>query len=139
MMTARKLILTISASILVVCASAQTAGYDVVVYGGTSSGVMAAYTAALDGMKVALIEQTGHVGGLTTSGIGNVDIGWPRTVGGYTAEFLRTVGAHYGNPYKMQISLECKVAERIFDSWLQESGVDVILHKRLRAKAVYIK
>ncbi len=135
MMTARKLILTISASILAVCASAQTAGYDVVVYGGTSSGVMAAYTAALDGMKVALIEQTGHVGGLTTSGIGNVDIGWPRTVGGYTAEFLRTVGAHYGNPYKMQISLECKVAERIFDSWLQESGVDVILHKRLREKA----
>lgn len=133
-MEIRKSISTVLASMLTVCAAAQTAGYDVIVYGGTSSGVIAAYTAAKDGMKVALIERTGHVGGLTTSGIGNVDIGWPRTVGGYTAEFLRTVGAHYGNPYKMQISLECKVAEQVYDSWLEETGVDVVLHKRLREK-----
>lgn len=134
MMALRIFIFTILASALAVCAGAQPVKYDVIVYGGTSSGVIAAYTAAKDGMKTALIERTSHVGGLTTSGIGNVDIGWPRTVGGYTAEFLRTVGAHYGNPHKMQISLECKVAEQVFDAWLEEAGVDVFFHKRLREK-----
>lgn len=116
---------------LAVCSYAQTAEYDLVVYGGTSSGVIASYTAAKAGLKVALVERTGHVGGMTTSGIGNVDIGWPATVGGYTADFLRAVGAHYGTPDKMQISLECKVAEDIFDAWLASAGVDVILHARL--------
>lgn len=116
---------------LAVCSYAQTAEYDLVVYGGTSSGVIASYTAAKAGLKVALVERTGHVGGMTTSGIGNVDIGWPATVGGYTADFLRAVGAHYGTPDKMQISLECKVAEDIFDAWLSSAGVDVILHARL--------
>lgn len=131
-MEIRKYMVAIAAFMSAAIAEATDNSYDLIVYGGTSSGVIAAYTAAKDGMNVALIEDSGHVGGLTTSGIGNVDIGWPRTVGGYTAEFLRAVGAHYGNPYKMQISLECKVAEQIYDSWLEQTGVDVILNKRLK-------
>lgn len=128
----KRLIISTLASLLSVCALAQAGSYDLLVYGGTSSGVIAAYTAAREGLSVALIERTGHVGGLTTSGIGNVDIGWATTVGGYTAEFLRTVGAHYGTPHKMQIALECKVAEQIYNDMLAKSGVDVILHSRLK-------
>ncbi len=126
--------LTILASVLSLPVFAGGGSYDVVVYSGTSSGVMAAYTAAKEGLSVALLERTGHVGGLTTSGIGNVDIGWPTTVGGYTAEFLRKVGAHYGTPHRMQIHLECKVAEGIMNEMLSETGVNVFLHTRLQEK-----
>ncbi len=130
----RKLVISVMASMLSVCALAQAGGYDVVVYGGTASGVITAYTAAKEGLSVALLERTGHVGGLTTSGIGNVDIGWPTTVGGYTAEFLRTVGAHYGTPHKMQIHLECKVAEQIMNRMLAETGVHTVFHTRLQER-----
>ncbi|MBO7602840.1 MAG: FAD-dependent oxidoreductase [Bacteroidales bacterium] len=130
----KKLIISTIAALLSVCAAAQAESYDLVVYGGTSSGVIAAYTAAREGLSVALVERTAHVGGLTTSGIGNVDIGWATTVGGYTAEFLRTVGAHYGTPHKMQIALECKIAEQVFNDMLSQTGVKVIYGTRLQEK-----
>ncbi|MFB0974200.1 MAG: FAD-dependent oxidoreductase, partial [Bacteroidales bacterium] len=44
--------------------------YDVCVYGGTSSGVIAAISAARSGCKVLLVEPTSHIGGLTTGGLG---------------------------------------------------------------------
>ena len=130
----KKLIISTIAAFISLCAMARTESYDLVVYGGTSSGVIAAYTAAREGLSVALVESTAHVGGLTTSGIGNVDIGWATTVGGYTAEFLRTVGAHYGTPHKMQIALECKIAEQVFNDMLEQSGVKVLFGSRLREK-----
>ena len=130
----KRALLTLAASLLSVCAFAQTESYDVVVYGGNSAGVIAAYTAGMQGLKVALLERTAHVGGLTTSGIGNVDIGWSQTVGGYTADFLRRVGAHYGTPHRMQISLECSVAEKVFLQMLQEAGVEVFYNTRMAEK-----
>ena len=130
----KKFLNFVLAWLLPVCATAQAGSYDVVVYSGTASGVIAAYTAAKEGLSVALVERTGHVGGLTTSGIGNVDIGWATTVGGYTAEFLRKVGAHYGTPHRMQIALECKIAEGIFNEMLSSTGVDVLYHTRLQEK-----
>lgn len=49
--------------------------YDVVVYGGTLGGINAAFTAALNGARVALVEPTGHVGGMTgAGGLGQIDI-----------------------------------------------------------------
>ena len=47
--------------------------YDVVVYGATPSGVMAAVAASRQGGHVLLIEQTKHVGGMNTSGIGTAE------------------------------------------------------------------
>jgi NADPH-dependent 2,4-dienoyl-CoA reductase/sulfur reductase-like enzyme len=52
---------------------AQTAVYDVVVYGGTPAGVIATVAAAREGANVLLIEQTKHVGGMNTSGIGTAE------------------------------------------------------------------
>ena len=39
---------------------------DVCVYGGTSAGVIAAYTAIQEGKKAILIEPTHRIGGMTT-------------------------------------------------------------------------
>ena len=48
---------------------------DVCVYGGTSAGVVAAYSAKKMGKSVLLIEPGKYLGGMTTGGLGMTDIG----------------------------------------------------------------
>lgn len=57
--------------------------YDVVVYGGTIAGINAAWTARLLGAKVALVEPTANLGGVTGSGgLTNIDIWYLGHIGG---------------------------------------------------------
>ncbi len=119
-------------------AFAGSDSYDLVVYGGSSSGVMAAYTAAKTGQKVALLAEGEHLGGLTSSGIGHIDVGWVQTIGGYTREFMRRAGRHYGLNH-MAINVECSVAEKIFNEMLGETDAAVFLNTRLRQENGVIK
>ena len=64
---------------------------DVVVYGGTSGGVIAAVAAARENCSVIIVEETGHLGGMTSSGLGHVDIARPETLGGLTLEYFKSV------------------------------------------------
>ena len=50
--------------------SAATRSFDVVVYGGTAGGVIAAVAAAREGLNTALLEPTVHVGGMVSGGLG---------------------------------------------------------------------
>ena len=45
--------------------------FDVVVYGGTAAGVVAAVQARRMGRTVVLLEPGRHLGGLTTGGLGH--------------------------------------------------------------------
>ena len=56
-------------------ADAETRQADVVVYGDASGGVTAAVQAARMGKKVIFVSQYGHLGGMTSSGLGWTDIG----------------------------------------------------------------
>jgi succinate dehydrogenase/fumarate reductase flavoprotein subunit len=49
--------------------------YDLVVYGGTSAGIAAAIQAKRMGKSVLLLEPGLVIGGLTTGGLGQTDIG----------------------------------------------------------------
>src|SRR5439155_309279 len=49
--------------------------YDVIVYDGTSGGAIAAVAAARLGKKVALIEPSRHLGGMSSGGLGWTDNG----------------------------------------------------------------
>ncbi|MFH1068934.1 MAG: FAD-dependent oxidoreductase, partial [Candidatus Glassbacteria bacterium] len=49
--------------------------YDVVIYGGTSAGVIAAVQTIGLGKTVVLIEPGRHLGGLSSGGLGATDIG----------------------------------------------------------------
>src|SRR5687768_14205506 len=69
--------------------------FDVVVYGGTSGGVAAAAQAARMGKRVALIEPTGHLGGLSSGGLGWTDMGNPNVVGGLSREFYHRIYRYY--------------------------------------------
>lgn len=68
---------------------------DVVVYGATSAGVMAAVQLAKMGKSVELIESGDHFGGLTTGGLGATDIGNKGVIGGLSRQFYERVAKHY--------------------------------------------
>jgi 2-polyprenyl-6-methoxyphenol hydroxylase-like FAD-dependent oxidoreductase len=73
--------------------SAQERTYDIVIYGGTSSGIAAAVQAVRMGKSVVVIEPTDRVGGLTTGGLGQTDIGNKAAIGGIAREFYQPSGA----------------------------------------------
>ena len=72
--------------------------YDVVVYGGTSAGISAAIQASRMGKKVVLIEPTNRIGGLTTGGLGQTDIGNKHVIGGISREFYQNIKKYYDDP-----------------------------------------
>jgi hypothetical protein len=110
---------------------------DLIVYGGTASGVMAAYSAGRDGLKVVLLEPGSHLGGMVTGGLSATDIADYWVIGGYARAFYLRAAAHYGvhNLDKPgNWFSEPHVDESIFTAMLKDAGVDVHLHEQLQAK-----
>lgn len=123
---------------------------DVVVYGDASGGVTSAIQVARMGKSVILVSQYGHLGGLTSSGLGFTDIGNDAILGGIAKEFYRRLYLHYqkdeawthekretfpnrgqGGPAlnpetKLASTFEPKVAERVFDEMAREAGVRIV-------------
>lgn len=112
----------------------QKKSYDVVVYGATSSGMIAAYAAAKEGVKVAVLAQNNHVGGLTTSGLGSVDKGIDTTIGGYTLDYFKRVGQYYDFQGKPAFLLTPHIAEKVFLQLAKEAGVDIYYNTRIVEK-----
>ena len=73
----RKLICCATAALMLLLSacSSPEAEYDVCVYGGTSAGVIAAYAVAKQGKKVLLVEPGQRLGGMSSGGLGQTDIG----------------------------------------------------------------
>ncbi|GAB2931858.1 hypothetical protein GCM10027203_35240 [Nonomuraea fastidiosa] len=105
---------------------------EVVVYGATSGGVCAAVAAARRGLDTVLLEPGRHVGGMTSGGLGYTDIGDVRVLGGMAAEFRQAVADAYGVAPGHYAGPEPHVAERIFSSWLERAGVEVVFDAPLR-------
>src|SRR5690554_2705970 len=72
--------------------------YDVVIYGGTSAGIASAIQSSRMGKSVVLIEPGKRLGGLTTGGLGQTDIGNKHVVGGISREFYQNIGKYYQIP-----------------------------------------
>ena len=68
---------------------------DVIIYGGTSAGISAAIQTVRLGKSVILIEPTNRLGGLTTGGLGQTDIGNKQVIGGIAREFYRNIKKYY--------------------------------------------
>ncbi|HLT06960.1 MAG TPA: FAD-dependent oxidoreductase [Cyclobacteriaceae bacterium] len=114
------------------CQEKETpATYDVVVYGGTSAGIIAAYTAKTMGKSVYIIEPSRHLGGLTTGGLGYTDIGNKYAVTGLSRDFYRRLGKHYGK-FEQWI-FEPHVAKNIFQQYLNEAELEVLYEHRIVA------
>src|SRR5215470_12056650 len=108
--------------------------FDVVVYGGTAGGVIAAVSAAREGLNVALLEPGRHLGGMVSGGLSWTDFGKKDVIGGYALEFYWRAGRHYEmSRYGQEIAWmhEPHVAEDIFREMLREARVSVLLQHRL--------
>ena len=100
----------------------QQIAVDVLVFGATSGGVIAASAAAKEGMTVILADPETHVGGMSSGGLGQTDIGNKFAITGMSRDFYRRIGAHYGKPE--QWIFEPHVADSIFRTIIREDRID---------------
>ena len=77
---------------------AEENSYDVVIYGGTSAGVIAAVQVTKMDKSVVVVSPDKHLGGLTAGGLGWTDSGQKRAVGGLSRNFYQRVKKHYDQP-----------------------------------------
>jgi len=139
----------------------RTREADIVVYGGTAAGVVAAVQAAKMGKSVIVVGPGRHLGGLTSGGLGFTDAGNTRAIGGLAREFYERVYQHYsdasawrwqriedfknvGQGSRARVdseramwTFEPHVAEAIFETWIAEHQVPVYRNEWLdRARGV---
>jgi hypothetical protein len=143
----KKILLSLALSLPL---SAAEKAHDIVVYGGTSGGIIAAIHAAKSQRSVVLVSPTPYLGGLTTSGLGWTDLGSDAILGGLSRDFYTRVFRHYqknaawtwepranyanqgqGQPAlnpetELASVFEPSVATAIFDDMLKENGVTVV-------------
>ena len=130
--------------------TATAADYDVVVYGGTCAGVVAAVQATKMGKTVVLVGPDKHLGGLSSGGIGYTDTGNKAVIGGLARDFYHRVWKHYddeaawtwqkksefGNKGQGTPAIDGKeqtmwlfephVAEQIFEEYVSENHIPVL-------------
>ena len=111
------------------CKSNPKEEYDICIYGGTSAGVIAAYSAKMLDKKVLLIEPQSRLGGLTSGGLGFTDIGNKQVVTGLSKDFYRRLGAYYGK--LEQWIFEPKVADSLFNDYIKRADVKVLYKYRI--------
>lgn len=102
---------------------------DICIYGGSSAGVVAAYTAIKAGKTAVIIEPGGRVGGLSSGGLGMTDIGNKYVVTGVALDFYRKLGAYYGNLENW--IFEPKVALSVFHEYIKDADINVIYNRQL--------
>ncbi len=120
----------------------ESQNYDLVVYGGTSAGVVAAIQAKRMGRSVVLVCPEKHLGGLTSGGLGWTDSGRKEAVGGIAREFYQRLKRYYDKPeawifqkpeeyshYRKDDDamwvFEPHVAEQTFEDMIAEAGIPV--------------
>ncbi len=123
-----RILKTLFLSLLASVAVAQQQ-VDICVYGGTSGGVIAAYTARKMGKTVLLIEPGNHLGGMTSGGLGLTDIGNKYAITGLARDYYRRIGQHYGK-FEQWI-FEPHVAEDLFKDYVKRGNVSVLYKHRL--------
>ena len=146
------LLLSLSLSSPDACAEQQQSQIvaDLIVYGGTSGGVVAAVQAARLGKSAVILEPGRHLGGMTSGGLSWTDVGNApdriNALGGLAREVYRRIGAEYGmrpgaefTPPKSNdktrvgvdfakpasLSFEPSVAERVFSQLVAEHKIPV--------------
>src|SRR4051794_14778034 len=123
--------------------------WDVIVYGGTSAGVIAAVQAKKMGKSVVVVCPDKHLGGLSSGGLGWTDTGNKAVIGGLSREFYHRVWKHYDQPgawkwhkqadygnkgqgtpaidgsQRTMWIFEPHVAEQVFEDFIKEYGIPV--------------
>ncbi len=124
---------------------------DLVIYGATPGGIMAAVSAARLGRSVLLCEAEDHIGGIVSNGLTNADIGKRQAVGGLFYEFTQRVLKRYreqdrDDPSQPNVKLcrggywyEASAAEEIFHQMISEQGARIRLLLSHELKQAHVK
>ncbi|MBD5778495.1 FAD-dependent oxidoreductase [Pelagicoccus sp. NFK12] len=126
---------------------------DIVIYGATSAGIAAGIQAKRMGHSVVVLEPYEHVGGLTTGGLGQTDIGNKQVIGGIAREFYRGIRDYYREPeawvwqkpeeYRdggqtrtekhedTMWTFEPSAAQSVMDQMIQDADLEVLTNHRL--------
>ncbi len=137
-------------------AKSQTHEYDIVIYGGTSAGIAAAIQSSRMGKSVLVIEPSSRIGGLTTGGLGQTDIGNKQAIGGISREFYQNIKKYYAIPsnWNWQKSseymdggqtrtaegedamwtFEPSAALKVYEEMMTPEKIDVVYKQRLNRK-----
>ena len=107
---------------------------DICVYGGTSAGVIAAYSAQKMGKSVVLVEPGKYLGGMTTGGLGMTDIGNKYAVTGLARLFYRQIGKHY-NKFE-QWTFPPSVATKVINQFVEAGDLNVLYNRRIISSVV---
>ncbi len=111
--------------------SSAATGREIIVYGGTPSGLAAGITAAREGAKVLVIEPTPWIGGMVTGGLARSDVGNKDTIGGFPLEFFTRAGKNV--PAEFMWYADPHFNRETFEDLILEAGVEVIRGQRLAA------
>ena len=140
-----------------VLAQAATHEFDIVIYGSSPAGIAAAVQAKRMGRSAVIVSPETRIGGLTTGGLGQTDIGNKKAFGGLALEFYRDVAAWYKDPANWKCekradylpdgqcagthgdesmwTFEPSAALAILERWERENGLEIVRGERLdRAK-----
>ena len=126
---------------------------DLVIYGATPAGIAAAVQARKMGLEPILIEPTSRIGGLTTGGLGQTDIGNKAAFGGMARRFYQDIKAYYESDsawtfqsrdeYKPRgqscwergedsmWTFEPSAALEVLESWVRDNAIVVHRNERL--------
>ncbi len=112
--------------------SAKVIETDICIYGGAAGGVTAAVQAARMGKTVALVVVNHHLGGLSSGGLGDTDIGnnGDAYIQGMSREFYTRVAAKYSLS-GAKFTFEPKVAEAVFNEMIAGANVPVYFDRHL--------
>ena len=145
----------ISSFLIIAASSFAAQTNDIVVYGGTSAGVIAAVQAVKMGRSVIVVAPEKHLGGLSSGGLGYTDIGNKVAIGGLSRDFYRRVWKKYaddaawkfearhpfgGQGVKVEPGeetmwiFEPHVAEQVFEDYIAENRIEVVRGERLDLK-----
>ena len=103
--------------------------YNIIIYGGTPSGIAAAIAADKSVSRILLISERETVGGAISNGLGAVDIGARFAVTGIARDFFTNVQKYYGDHTMWRT--EPHVAESIFLNMLRKTHVKLAMSRTL--------
>lgn len=126
---------------------------DIVIYGSTPAGIAAAVQARRMGLEPIVIEPSSVIGGLTTGGLGQTDIGNKVAFGGIARKFYKDIKAYYEkdsswmfqkrSEYKPRgrtcwesgedsmWTFEPSAARKVLDFWIRDNAIVVHRNERL--------
>jgi hypothetical protein len=131
--------------------------HDIVIYGGTSAGIVAGFQARAMGKSVVVIEPSNREGGLTTGGLGQTDIGNKMVIGGLSRDFYRRIAIHYAQPEAWTLqkraeyrdggqtrtaagegtmwTFEPSAALKVYRDWITETSLEIVRGERLNRES----